>query len=103
MKSVEPLAFQLVGSSAWQCRWVLIDTDTDEMLMFTKRNCEFTELCGALSGDSPDVKLVFDRNGLIRSYFKVFDSHSNTCVGVARCMKTTAHKIVEILGRNKAK
>jgi hypothetical protein len=95
MRTVDPLAFQFAGSSAWELRWALIDTDTEEILMFTKQDC--IEICGTLSGDSPSLRLVFDRNGFVRSYFKVFDPDSNTCIGTARCLKAAAQKIVQIL------
>jgi hypothetical protein len=98
MMTVEPLAIQTAGSWMWPVRWVQIDTDTDEILMFTKPECNLNEFCGSLTGDNPPVRLVFDHNGFIRSYFKVFDP-DNTCIGTARCLKATAQRIVTILSK----
>lgn len=91
--NVEPIGFQLVGETGWLLRWLWQPNEDDEILMFTRMDC--IEICGSLSGSNPSVKLVFDRNGIIHCYFKVFDPFSNTCVGIARCHKGTARKIVE--------
>ena len=98
VKTVEPLGIQLAGSSGWPLRWLLIDTDADEILMFMDADC--IHGCGTLVGEFRRMTLVFDHNGLVRSYFKVFDPDSNTCVGNARCLKMTARRIVEILARS---
>jgi hypothetical protein len=93
--NVEPIGFQFVGEWGWRVRWMWQSGEDDEILMFSRRDC--VELCGTLSGSHPNVKLVFDRNAIIHSYFNVFDPSSNTCVGTARCHKGTARKIMEKL------
>jgi hypothetical protein len=95
MRTIEPIALHDAGSLGWPTRWLLIDTDEREITLFTRPDC--SECCGVLTGDRPSLKLVFDRDGIIRSYFKVFDPDSETCVGSARCLKNTARKIVGIL------
>ena len=95
MRTVEPIAFHDAGGFGWPARWLLIDTETKEIVIFTKPDCG--ECCGVLAGDNPSLKLVFEKDGIIRSYFKVFDPDTGTCVGSARCLKNTARKIVNIL------
>lgn len=41
--------------------------------------------------------LVFERDGLIRSYFKILDPETKSCIGSARCLKGTARKVLNIL------
>jgi hypothetical protein len=97
MKQREPIAFQFAGSGRWDLRWLIIDAETDEIFMFTHQNCDLISYAGMLSGPTPTVRLVFDHNGLVRSYFKVFEPFSDVCVGQGRCTKATAKLIVQIL------
>jgi hypothetical protein len=99
MKGPEPFAVQFAGESMWNLRWLIIDTDTDEIPMYARQSCDTGSFCGMLIGDSSSMKLVFDHNGWYRAYFKVFDSLTTTCIGTARCIKSTARKIVEIQAR----
>ena len=99
MTTVEPMGFHIAGTFGWPVRWLLIDTEAEEITMFTGRDC--SEPCGFLSGDDPRMILVFERDGLIRSYFKILDPESKTCIGSARCLKGTAQKILSILTKPK--
>ena len=93
----EPMAFQYVGSSTWSPRWLQIYTETNDIFVYNSQKMNVTTLCGKLDGESPMAKLQFDRNGLLRSYFKVFDPETGRCVGNARCLKETAVKIMKVL------
>jgi hypothetical protein len=95
MRTIEPIAFHYAGSFGWHTRWLLIDTDEQEISVFTRPDC--SECCGVLTGDNPGLKLVFEKDGIIRSYFKVFEPDKGACVGSARCLKNTARKIVNLL------
>jgi hypothetical protein len=95
MRTVEPIAFHFAGSFGWHPRWLLIDTDAKEISMFTKPDC--VEFCGFITSDKPNFKLVFEKDGIIRSYFKVLEPDNGACVGSARCLKNTARKIVNLL------
>jgi len=94
----EPFAVQLVGKP-WQSGWVRIDVEDEHIELSLSQERRLDTFVGVLSGDCPHFKLVFDRNGLIRSYFKIFDPDTGICIGAARCLKETATKIVEVLMR----
>lgn len=95
----EPFAIQLVGKS-WQSGWVRIDVEDEHMELSLSKERRLDTFVGMLSGDSPHFKLVFDRSGLIRCYFKIFDPDTGVCIGTARCLKETGAKIIEVLMRN---
>lgn len=97
----EPFAMQLVGSR-WKSGWVRIDVEEGYIELSLSQERRLDTFMGVLSGDSPRFNLVFDRNGLVRSYFKLFDPDTNTCIGTARCLKETAKKIVEVLLRTQS-
>lgn len=95
----EPFAIQLVGQS-WQSGWIRIDVAGESIELSLSQERRLDTFVGELSGESPRFKLVFDRSGLMCSYFKIFDPETNTCIGTTRCLKETAKKIVEVLMRN---
>jgi hypothetical protein len=95
MITVEPMGFHIAGTFGWPVRWLMINTETEEITMFTQREC--IDFCGFLTGDNPRMTLVFERDGLIRSYFKVFDPDTKMCIGNARCLKATSRRILNML------